>query len=211
MVRSKAAGTAAAVCMRSKDFHWIRILYMYPDEIDDELIEGMAKLPKVLPYFDIPMQHANDEMLVAHEPPRDKGRGAAPDSRRSARPLLQPTLRTTFIVGFPWGGSRQTMDELLQFVRDVRWDHMGAFTYSPEEDTPGYSMRAGMPGRSEGAQYLDELMKLQEQIALENQQTEDRPRDRGPGRGSGRTDRKVPRPQRMGRAGRRGRHGHLHQ
>lgn len=148
-------------------FHWIRILYMYPDEIDDELIEGMAKLPKVLPYFDIPMQHANDEMLA-----RMNRRGTKEEVLRLIQKIRQtfahPTLRTTFIVGFP-GESRQTMDELLQFVRDVRWDHMGAFTYSPEEDTPGYSMRPVCPEEVK-AQYLDELMKLQEEIALENQQ-----------------------------------------
>ena len=148
-------------------FHWIRILYMYPDEIDDELIEGMAKLPKVLPYFDIPMQHANDEMLA-----RMNRRGTKEEVLRLIQKIRQtfahPTLRTTFIVGFP-GESRQTMDELLQFVRDVRWDHMGAFTYSPEEDTPGYSMRPVCP-EDVKAQYLDELMKLQEEIALENQQ-----------------------------------------
>ena len=148
-------------------FHWIRILYMYPDEIDDELIEGMAKLPKVLPYFDIPMQHANDEMLV-----RMNRRGTKEEVLRLIEKIREtfasPTLRTTFIVGFP-GEDRQTMDELLQFVRDVRWDHMGAFTYSPEEDTPGFSMKPVCPDEVK-ERYLDELMKLQEQIALENQQ-----------------------------------------
>lgn len=147
--------------------HWVRILYMYPDEIDDELIEGMAKLPKVLPYFDIPMQHANDEMLV-----RMNRRGTKEEVLRLIEKIrdtfASPTLRTTFIVGFP-GEDRQTMDELLQFVRDVRWDHMGAFTYSPEEDTPGFSMKPVCPDEVK-ERYLDELMKLQEQIALENQQ-----------------------------------------
>ena len=79
-----------------------------------------------------------------------------------------PTLRTTFIVGFP-GETRETMDELLQFVKDVHWDRMGAFTYSPEEDTPGYSMKP-VCEESLKKQYLDELMQLQEKIALENQQ-----------------------------------------
>ena len=127
----------------------------------------MAKLPKVLPYFDIPMQHANDEMLA-----RMNRRGTKEEVLRLITKIRQtfahPTLRTTFIVGFP-GESRQTMDELLQFVRDVRWDHMGAFTYSPEEDTPGCSMRPVCPEEVK-EQYLDELMKLQEEIALENQQ-----------------------------------------
>lgn len=148
-------------------FHWIRILYMYPDEIDDELIEGMAKLPKVLPYFDIPMQHANNAMLA-----KMNRRGTKEDVLALVQKIRtvfdSPTLRTTFIVGFP-GETRETMDELLQFVKDVHWDRMGAFTYSPEEDTPGYSMKP-VCEESLKKQYLDELMQLQEKIALENQQ-----------------------------------------
>lgn len=148
-------------------FHWIRILYMYPDEIDDELIEGMAKLPKVLPYFDIPMQHADRQMLE-----RMNRRGTKEDVLKLVEKIrstfADPTLRTTFIVGFP-GENRETMDELLQFVREVRWDRMGAFTYSPEEDTPG-SLMNPVCEESLKQQYLDELMKLQEQIAWENQQ-----------------------------------------
>ena len=148
-------------------FHWIRILYMYPDEIDDELIEGMAELPKVLPYFDIPMQHADRQMLE-----RMNRRGTKEDVLKLVEKIrstfADPTLRTTFIVGFP-GENRETMDELLQFVREVRWDRMGAFTYSPEEDTPGSLMKP-VCEESLKQQYLDELMKLQEQIAWENQQ-----------------------------------------
>lgn len=148
-------------------FHWIRILYMYPDEIDDELIEGMAGLPKVLPYFDIPMQHADRQMLE-----RMNRRGTKEDVLKLVEKIrstfADPTLRTTFIVGFP-GENRETMNELLQFVREVRWDRMGAFTYSPEEDTPGSLMKP-VCEESLKQQYLDELMKLQEQIAWENQQ-----------------------------------------
>lgn len=148
-------------------FHWIRILYMYPDEIDDELIEGMAGLPKVLPYFDIPMQHPDRQMLE-----RMNRRGTKEDVLKLVEKIrstfADPTLRTTFIVGFP-GENRETMDELLQFVREVRWDRMGAFTYSPEEDTPGSLMKP-VCEESLKQQYLDELMKLQEQIAWENQQ-----------------------------------------
>ena len=80
-------------------FHWIRILYMYPDEIDDELIEGMAKLPKVLPYFDIPMQHANNAMLA-----KMNRRGTKEDVLALVQKIRtvfdSPTLRTTFIVRF---------------------------------------------------------------------------------------------------------------
>ncbi len=148
-------------------FHWIRILYMYPDEIDDALIEGMAKLKKVIPYFDIPMQHANNAMLA-----RMNRRGTKEEVltliEKIRKTFASPILRTTFIVGFP-GENRETMDELLAFVKEVKWDHMGAFPYSPEEDTPGYAMKP-VCADAQKQQYLDELMQLQTQIALENQQ-----------------------------------------
>lgn len=148
-------------------FHWIRILYMYPDEIDDELVEGMAKLPKVLPYFDIPMQHASNRMLTLMN-----RRGTKEDVLalvKKIRATYQyPTLRTTFIVGFP---SEQATDfnELMQFVEDIHWDRMGAFTYSPEEDTPAYDMDGAIEDEV-AQQRLEQLMKRQEAISLANQQ-----------------------------------------
>lgn len=148
-------------------FHWIRILYMYPDEIEPELIEGMAKLPKVLPYFDIPMQHANNRMLEAMN-----RRGTKEEVLRLVdnirNTFAHPTLRTTFIVGFPTE-SEADFEELLQFAKDVRWDRMGAFTYSPEEDTPAYSMLDAIDETLKEAR-LAALMKEQERISLQNQQ-----------------------------------------
>ena len=140
---------------------------MYPDEIDDALIEGMAKLKKVIPYFDIPIQHANNAMLA-----RMNRRGTKEEVltliEKIRKTFASPILRTTFIVGFP-GENRETMDELLAFIKEVKWDHMGAFPYSPEEDTPGYAMKPVCED-AQKQQYLDELMQLQTQIALENQQ-----------------------------------------
>ena len=113
--------------------HWVRILYMYPDEIDDELLTAMKESSKVLPYFDIPMQHANARMLRAM-------------NRRSTKEEVQklvskirnmfeePTLRTTMIVGFP-SETEEEFEELVDFIQEIQWDRMGAFTYSKEEDT----------------------------------------------------------------------------
>lgn len=118
--------------------HWIRILYMYPDEISDELIEGMAKLPKVIPYFDIPMQHGADTMLE-----RMNRRGNSDDALRLIDKIRQtfddPTLRTTYIVGFPHE-SEEEFDQLMKFNQLAQWDRLGAFTYSHEEDTKAYLM-----------------------------------------------------------------------
>ena len=148
-------------------FHWIRILYMYPDEIDVELIEGMAKLPKVLPYFDIPMQHANNRMLLAMNRRGTKEEVLAL-VKKIRETFAHPTLRTTFIVGFP-GESVEEFEELKQFAMDVKWDRMGAFTYSPEEDTPAYDMDGAIEEEVKEAR-LAELMKEQEMISFQNQQ-----------------------------------------
>lgn len=147
--------------------HWIRVLYMYPDEIDDELIEGMKKLPKVLPYFDIPMQHANNRMLKLMN-----RRGTKEEVLELVSKIRKtfddPTLRTTFIIGFPTE-SQADFDELLQFVEDIHWDRMGAFTYSPEEDTPAFDMVQDV-AEEEKERRLGILMKRQEEISLANQQ-----------------------------------------
>lgn len=145
--------------------HWIRILYMYPDEIDDELIREMAKLSKVLPYFDIPLQHANDHMLRLMN-----RRGNMKQVRRLIERIRtyhpQATLRTTFIVGFPQE-TRADFDDLLAFVKEVKWDRMGAFAYSSEEDTPAFSFD-GAVDEAIKQERLDELMQLQKEISFAN-------------------------------------------
>lgn len=147
--------------------HWIRILYMYPDEIDADLICGMAKLPKVLPYFDIPMQHANNRMLAAMN-----RRGTKEEVLSLVQQIRatfpSPTLRTTFIVGFP-SETDAEFEEMVQFVKDVHWDRMGAFTYSPEEDTPAFEMADALEEEVKEAR-LAQLMAIQQQISFENEQ-----------------------------------------
>lgn len=145
-------------------FHWIRILYMYPDEIDDELLLGISKLEKVVPYFDIPLQHINNDLLKAMN-----RRG----NNQEVRALLNKIrkiesnaiLRTTFIVGFP-GETKEQFQELLEFVKDTKWDRVGAFTYSPEEDTKAFYMEQTV-SEEEKLLRLQQLMKLQEEISYE--------------------------------------------
>ncbi len=147
--------------------HWIRVLYMYPDEIDEQLIEGMAQLDKVLPYFDIPMQHANNRMLALMN-----RRGTKEEVLNTIQSIRKhftfPTLRTTFIVGFP-SETKEEFDEIIEFVKDVKWNSMGAFTYSPEEDTVAYDMEEQISEEEKQAR-LDELMRLQKDISLQNNQ-----------------------------------------
>lgn len=146
------------------ELHWIRILYMYPDEISPALIEGMAKLSKVLPYFDIPMQHASTKMLKLMN-----RRGDANSVKELINKIKQtyahPTLRTTFIVGFPYE-EESDFQELLDFVQEVHWNKMGAFTYSIEEDTPAYDLPQTVSEELKQIR-LDELMKIQSEISLQ--------------------------------------------
>ena len=145
--------------------HWLRVLYLYPDTTDDRLLDAIARLPKVAPYVDLPLQHIDDDMLR-----RMNRRGSAAwiKSRLAACRARGLTTRTTMIVGFP-GETEEAFCDLLRFVKETRFDRLGAFAYSPEEGTPG----AEMPGQIDEAvkrRRLDELMTLQQGISLERNQ-----------------------------------------
>ena len=120
------------------DFKWIRVLYMYPDEITDELLEVMKNSKHVLPYFDIPVQYGNDEILK-----KMNRRGSVKlieervDKIRSI--FKDAIIRTTLIVGFPYE-TEDTFNDTLRMVKKCKFDSMGAFTYSREEDTKAYDM-----------------------------------------------------------------------
>lgn len=147
--------------------HWIRILYMYPDEITEEVLQAMKQSSKVLPYFDIPMQHANNRLLKLMNRRGTKEDVLALVSRiREMFP--EATLRTTAIVGFPTE-TEEEFQELLDFVKEVRWDRFGAFTYSREEDTPAWSMSPEVDDQT-AQRRLDQLMRIQEEISLESNQ-----------------------------------------
>lgn len=147
--------------------HWIRILYMYPDEITEDVLQAMKKSRKVLPYFDIPIQHANDRLLK-----KMNRRGTKEDVRaliaRIRELFPEATIRTTCIVGFP-SETKEEFEELLEFTKEIGWDRMGAFTYSKEEDTPAYSMLPEVD-EAEAEQRLDRLMEVQKEISKKNNQ-----------------------------------------
>lgn len=113
--------------------HWIRVLYTYPERISDRLLEVMAKEEKIVKYLDIPLQHVDKEILRRMNRRGDKeSLTALIEKIREAVPGV--TVRTTFITGFP-GETEEQFAALHQFVKDVRFDRLGCFTYSPEEDT----------------------------------------------------------------------------
>ena len=142
--------------------HWVRVLYCYPDTTDDRLLDAIANLPKVAPYVDLPLQHIDGPLL------KRMNRRGSPEwikSRISACKARGLTTRTTMIVGFP-GETEEAFHELLQFVKEARFDRLGAFTYSPEEGTPGAAMPDQIAEEVKQRR-LDELMTLQQGISLE--------------------------------------------
>jgi ribosomal protein S12 methylthiotransferase len=141
---------------------WIRLMYLYPIHFSDRLIATIAESPKILPYLDMPLQHASDAVLkrmqrrvnrAATEELLGKLRGAIPDL----------VLRTTFITGFP-GETRPQFDELLEFTRQWRFERVGVFTYSFEPDTPSARLDGHLPEEEKAAR-RDALMELQQGIA----------------------------------------------
>lgn len=120
------------------DFKWIRVLYMYPDEITDELLELMKNSKHVLPYFDIPVQYGNDEILKKMN---RRGNVKLIEERvDKIRSIFKDAIiRTTLIVGFPYE-TEDTFNDTLRMVEKCKFDSMGAFTYSREEDTKAYDM-----------------------------------------------------------------------
>jgi ribosomal protein S12 methylthiotransferase len=124
---------------------WIRLHYLYPTAITDDLLDAMAGARRVLPYVDVPLQHASDSLLRAMRR-GDTGRRQRALVERVRKRLPDATLRTTFIVGFP-GETERDFDELLARVREVRFDRIGVFRYSDEDGTPAAQHADKVPAR----------------------------------------------------------------
>ena len=145
-----------------EQLHWVRVLYCYPDSTEDRLLDTIQRLPKVAPYLDLPLQHIDDELLR-----RMNRRGSADwiKSRLKACRERGIILRTTMIVGFP-GETDAQFETLLNFVKEARFDRLGAFTYSAEEGTAAAKMKDQVDEEVK-VQRLDQLMMLQQSIAME--------------------------------------------
>lgn len=147
-----------------EDVKWIRLLYCYPKYFSNELIELIAREPKICKYIDMPLQHAHDDILQAM---------SRRDSRTEIEKLLarlrtsipDVAIRTSFIVGFP-GETEEHYQALRQFVQEQRFDKVGVFTYSREEDTPAFDMQKQIADEVKQERYHD-LMALQCQISEE--------------------------------------------
>lgn len=143
---------------------WIRILYMYLFETTDELIEEIAKNEKVCSYFDIPIQHLNDKMLKDMN--RHDTKEIIYDRIKRIRELVPDAiLRTTCIVGFP-GETEEQFEELIEGIKELQFDRLGAFTYSREEDTVSYDFENQIDERVK-EERLKKLFDAQKNISLE--------------------------------------------
>ena len=145
-------------------FKTIRVLYLYPDEVTDEIINVFKKHEEIVNYFDIPIQHASNKLLKAM-------------NRRGSKELIESlinkiranipdvVIRTTIIVGFP-GETNEDFEILKDFIKKMKFERLGAFTYSDEENTKGYTMDHKVTPRTMNKRY-NELLEIQKEIALE--------------------------------------------
>ena len=139
---------------------WLRALYMYPDELDEKTLDVMAKYPNICKYLDLPLQHASPALLKSMN-----RRGTMEHTRRMLKGARERgfCLRTTFIVGFP-GETEDDFKQLMDFTEEMQFDRMGAFTFSPEDDTPAFDMPGQLPEEIKDER-LDRLMSLQANIS----------------------------------------------
>jgi ribosomal protein S12 methylthiotransferase len=144
---------------------WIRLMYSYPDEFNEELIKTIAEEKKVCRYLDIPIQHASNRILKRMLRRSSKEKILELISKlRTSMPDI--TLRTSLIVGFP-GETEEDFNELYDFVAEVRFNRLGVFAYSREEDTPAYDM-ADQIDEEVKQERLEKIMLLQKDISMEN-------------------------------------------
>jgi ribosomal protein S12 methylthiotransferase len=151
------------------DIPWIRMHYAYPTGLTPDVIAAIQETPNCLPYLDLPLQHSHPEILRSMNRP---WQGQINDGIMERIKIALPSavLRTTFIVGFP-GETQEHFQHLLEFTQRHKFDHVGVFTFSPEEGTPAYNLPNQIPAEIMAAR-RDQLMALQQPISLQKNQQE---------------------------------------
>lgn len=147
-----------------KGIRWIRILYCYPEEIYDELIQTMKEEPKICHYLDLPIQHASDAVLKRMGR-RTTRKELTEKVQKLRKEIPDIVLRTTLITGFP-GETEEDHETLMEFVNEMEFDRLGVFTYSAEEDTPAASMEGQIPEEVK-EERRDALMELQQEVSYD--------------------------------------------
>ena len=145
-----------------EELSWIRIMYAYPSQMSDELIDAIARLDKVVKYIDLPLQHSHPEILEAMRRPTFDYEELINKIRTR---IPNVTIRTAFIVGYPTE-TEEHFEHLYNFVKKMKFDKMGVFKYSKEKNTVSYSMKNHVPAKIKKQRH-DKLMKLQQKISTE--------------------------------------------
>jgi ribosomal protein S12 methylthiotransferase len=160
----------SALCNRTDErLRWVRLMYAYPGHVSDELVEVMATQAKIVPYLDMPLQHGDPRTLRRmHRPSRIEMVHDHIHKLRAAMPDM--TLRTTFIVGYP-GETEEEFDGLLDFVRQIEFDKVGAFLFSPEPGTPSALLPDQVLDEVKQERY-ERLMQVQQPISLRKNQAQ---------------------------------------
>jgi len=146
-----------------ENLSWIRIMYAYPTMMTDELIDAIARLDKVVKYVDIPLQHSHPRVLESMKRPVMDYRKLVSKIRKK---IPNVSVRTSLIVGYP-GETEEEFEDLYNFVKEVKFDRMGAFEYSREKGTYSYSLKPQISAKIK-KQRRDKLMKLQQEISYKN-------------------------------------------
>jgi len=150
--------------VRDTDIPWLRMLYLYSTGITPRLLEVMARESRILPYLDMPMQHASDAVLARMRRP-ERQRTIRERVQRVREVVPDLALRTTCIVGFP-GETNEDFEQLLSFLEEIQFERVGAFTYSPQEGTRAAAMVDDVPETLK-RERLERLLELQRQITAE--------------------------------------------
>ena len=144
-----------------KEIKWIRFLYSYPETIDDELIKVVKENEKVCKYFDIPIQHISNNVLKRMNR-KSNGEGIRKLIEKSRKEIPEVIIRTTVMVGFP-GETTEDFDELYEFIQETKFDKMGAFSYSKEENTPAEKLKEQIHPATKKSRY-NKIMQLQKKL-----------------------------------------------
>ena len=163
---SKLAELLKELCKIEK-LKWIRFLYSYPETITDELIEVVKNEDKICKYFDIPIQHISNSVLKRMNR-KSNGETIRTLIKRLRKEIPGVVIRTTVMVGFP-GETKEDFEELYDFVKEARFERLGAFSFSKEEGTPAEKLKAQIHPMTKKSRY-NKIMSLQQKIASETQQ-----------------------------------------
>lgn len=161
---SKLSELLEKLCKIDK-IKWIRFLYAYPENIDDELIKIVKENDKICKYFDIPIQHISDSVLKRMNRKSD-GKSIRNLIKKLREEIPNVVIRTTVMVGFP-GESKENFDELYNFLKQAKFDKLGCFSYSKEEGTPSARLKEQIHPMTKKSRY-NKIMQLQKEISKEN-------------------------------------------